>query len=124
MVKGMQSPAKEVNLVIGNSVARKEFSFSGGTAWLDAEGSFHLEVSVAHQRIRCAQYQTGIQFGIGNPRCSSVNWISSPQIVTDKKHCNSSQLVHTGGNWLEELSLQYEKVSCARVQVYCKGKIC
>jgi hypothetical protein len=124
LVKEVQSPAKEVNYAIGNSVARKAFSFSGGDAWLDAEGSFQLKIAVSHQRIRCAEYQTAIQFGTGSQRCNAVNWIGSPVMLTNKKQCNSSQLVHTGGNWLEELSKQYAGISCARIQVYCEGKTC
>lgn len=124
LIKDDRSPAQEVNSVIGGSPARKEFSFLGGNSWLDAEGNFHLEMTVVHKRLLCAQYATHIQFGIGSQRCNTVTWISSPYVVSDKKHCNSAQLLHTGGNWADELAQKYGEISCARVQVHCRGRGC
>jgi hypothetical protein len=43
---------------------------------LDETGAWNLSTAVAHNRLRCATYETGIRLGKGNPACTQVEWLT------------------------------------------------
>jgi len=104
-------------------VNRLDFDFraSESTAWLNAEGDFHLHGWVQHRSLVCATYRMGIRFGVGAPACLNVEWISDPVFVTSQIQCNNARVEHTGGGAAPEIGAQIARVSCAERVVRCSG---
>ena len=93
--------------------------FSRG--WIQQTGAWHISNAVAHTRLRCATYETGIQLGKGNPACSNVEWLTNVNYGTRRTHCNSATLVHTGGGEFANMTDLFEASTCVRVVTRCEG---
>ena len=104
-------------------VNKLDFDFRTGesTAWLNADGDFHLRGWVKHRSLLCATYQMGVRFGIGAPACMNVEWISDPIYVTSQFQCNGARVEHTGGNTAPDIGAQIARISCAERVIRCSG---
>src|SRR5258708_7004547 len=98
-----------------------EFRPSESTAWVNADGDFHLHGWVRHRSLLCATYRMGVRFGIGAPGCLNVEWISDPIYVTSQYQCNSARVEHDGGDAAPEMGVQIAKISCAERVIRCSG---
>lgn len=104
-------------------INRLDFDFraSESTAWLNADGDFHLHGWVRHRSLLCATYKMGVRFGIGAPGCLNVEWISEPFYVTSQFQCNGARVEHDGGGSAPEIGAQIAKITCAERVVRCSG---
>jgi hypothetical protein len=104
-------------------INRLDFDFRAGdsTAWLNADGDFHLHGWVPHRGLLCATYRMGVRFGIGAPGCLNVEWISDPVYVTSQFQCNGARVEHTGGDNASAIGGQIAAITCAERVVRCSG---
>lgn len=104
-------------------INRLDFDFRAGeaTAWLNADGDFHLHGWAQHRSLLCATYQMGVRFGIGAPGCLNVEWISDPVYVTSQFQCNGARVEHDGGGGAPDIGAQIAKVTCAERVIRCSG---
>ncbi len=104
-------------------INRLDFDFRAGesSAWLNADGDFHVHGWVAHRSLRCATYRLGMRFGIGAPGCLNVEWISDPVYLTSQYQCNGATVEHDGGDDAPEIGAQIEKITCAERVIRCSG---
>ena len=100
---------------------RVSFQQQGIRGWLDRTGAWHIRREVAHNRLRCATYETGIRAGTGNPGCSDVEWLSDVGYATRMRHCNSATRLHEGDGRFDSSGDRLEGVTCVRVVVRCQG---
>ena len=92
---GATAPAERVMSLTGNKKLEKLlFNFGNAEASLTPEGKWFIKGQVQHNRIRCATYQLGVRFGVGEKGCTNVNWIGDFEYGTNVKHCNSASLQH------------------------------
>ena len=99
----------------------KEFQRSDTEGRVSESGTWSIRAAVAHTRLRCATYETGIQLGQGNADCSDVRWLSTVQFGTRQTHCNSATLIHTGGGEIAAPKDVFEASNCVRVVTQCNG---
>jgi len=104
-------------------INRLDFDFRTGesTAWLNADGDFHLHGWVPHRGLLCATYQMGVRFGIGAPSCLNVEWITDPVYVTSQFQCNGARVEHDGGGGSPDIGAQIAKITCAERVIRCSG---
>ena len=104
-------------------INRLDFDFrsADSSAWLNANGNFHVHGWVAHRGLRCANYRMGMRFGIGAPGCLNVEWISDPVYLTSQYQCNGANVEHDGGDDAPEIGAQIEKITCAERVIRCSG---
>lgn len=102
--------------------ARLDFEFGEIRAWLLADGNWNIEGIVRHRGALCADYQLGIQFGIGSPGCANVEWIGRPQYVTYHKQCNNAVVRHIGGDLDLSAAQNFERINCGQRLIRCSGK--
>ena len=88
---------------------------------IEEDGVWSITGPVTHNRIRCATYETGIQFGRGNPACSHVEWLTGIEYGTRQRHCNSATLIHRGGGKFTGVEEVFGTLTCARVVTRCAG---
>ena len=103
------------------SSARLDFSFGNVRAWLLQDGNWRIQGDIQHRSIFCGQYELGIQFGIGNPGCSNVEWIGSPAYVTNRTHCNNAMRFHSGGDINYAAAEAFDRINCAQRLIRCSG---
>ena len=100
---------------------RLDFDFGGTKAWLREKGSWHIEGPVAHQGLLCATRELGVRFGVGNPGCTDVRWLSEVDYGTQQKQCNNATAMHSGGGFLPALEPDYLRITCAERVSKCSG---
>ncbi len=88
---------------------------------IEKDGVWTITGPVTHNRIRCATYETGIQFGKGNPACSHVKWLTGIEYGTRQTHCNSATLIHRGGGKFTDVEGVFGTLTCARAVTRCSG---
>lgn len=122
---GKTAPAERVMKLTDNTKLEKlRFNFGSAEASLTPNGNWLIKGQVKHNRVRCATYQLGIRFGVGEKGCTNVNWIGDFEYGTNVKQCNSATLQHTGGGFSDLVVGSVDKVNCAEVKVRCFGKTC
>ena len=114
-------PRRSSNIGGAQSLARLDFYYGDIRAWLLQDGNWHIEGGVQHRGAFCGTYQLGIQFGIGNPGCANVEWISTPIYVTQRRQCNSALIIHVGGDQSQIAADAFDQISCAQRLIYCTG---
>jgi hypothetical protein len=114
-------PRRSNDIGGAQSIARLDFRYGDINAWLLEDGNWHIEGSVTHRGAFCAQYQLGIQFGIGSPGCANVKWLGRPAFVTQRRHCNNAQLNHSGGDINYTAAELFEEINCAQRLIRCSG---
>jgi hypothetical protein len=121
---GLSAPARPTySLDAKPRINRLDFDFRAGesTAWLNADGDFHLRGWVPHRGLLCATYRMGVRFGIGAPGCLNVEWISDPDYVTSQFQCNGARMEHDGGGGAPDIGAQIAKITCAERVIRCSG---
>ena len=121
IVRQVELPVESSAEIINGQSARKTFHRQGVQGWLDETGAWRIEGEVHHGRLRCANYEMGIQLGRGNPACADVEWLTGVEYATRVRHCNSASRVHAGGGEFSDMANRFNEVSCVRVLVRCEG---
>lgn len=98
-----------------------EFNFGAITGWIRNKGGWHIEGMVLHNGLRCGTYELGMRFGVGNPQCTDVKWLSEIEYGTRMRHCNSATQHHDGGGFLPDLAKDFARISCAERVIRCTG---
>ncbi len=97
------------------------FAFPEGEVTLTSSGAWSAKGWIRHAGILCGRYSVGVQFGIGSPGCISVEWKNEPQFSVSKSQCNNAILKHLVYEKIPELKKSFEKITCARRVVRCRG---
>ena len=113
---------KSVDFGVGAEPQKTEFKFDSASAWLRENGTFHVEAEIKHGSLLCGTYEVGVRFGIGQPACTNVSWLSSTQFVSQRKQCNHAWMAHQGSGTDTELVGDVDLVTCAQLVIRCTGK--
>ena len=113
---------KSVDFGVGAQPQKTEFKFDSATAWLRENGAFHVDAEIKHGSLLCGTYEVGVRFGIGQPACTNVSWLSTTQFVSKRKQCNHAWMAHQGSGTDTELVGDVELVTCAQLVIRCTGK--
>ena len=97
------------------------FAFSEGEVSLKSNGEWSTRGWIRHAGVLCGRYSVGVQFGIGSPGCINVEWQNNPQFSVPKSQCNNAVLKHLVYEKAPELKKSFDKITCARRVVRCKG---
>ena len=89
---------------------------------LTEEGFWSITKKVAHTRLLCATYETGVQFGRGDAACSNVNWLTDVDYVTRHKQCNSATMIHSGSGAVGDRKRVFDQSNCVRMVTRCRGR--
>ena len=109
------------NWMPSTDAKKVEFDFPAGEVWLKSDGEWKIGGWIRHAGVLCARYSVGIQFGIGAPSCINVDWQNKPEFSASKQQCNNAILKHLVLDKTPELAKKFEKITCARRIVRCKG---
>jgi hypothetical protein len=107
--------------VEGFRLQRKDFLFGNHTAWLKRDGGWHVEGLVRHGGLLCGTYEVGMRFGVGNPDCTDVRWVSEVRYATSQSQCNESEMQHSGDDSDAALTEQFDAITCAERVIRCSG---
>lgn len=121
VVRQIELPVESSAQTVNGQPSKKTFQGQGMQGWLDNTGAWHIRGEVHHSRLRCGNYETGIQLGRGNPVCADVEWLTNVEYVTSLRHCNSATRLHTGGGEFSAAANPLDEVTCVRVVVRCEG---
>jgi len=113
---------KSIDFGVGAEPQKLEFKFDGASAWVREDGSFHVEAEIKHGSLLCGTYRVGINFGIGKPACTNVNWVADPHYVTKRKQCNNAWMVHAGSGNDSHVVKNFNQITCAQILIKCTGK--
>jgi hypothetical protein len=113
-----QLPRVEVD---GYKLQRKDFRFGNFTAWLKRGGEWHIEGPVSHRGLLCGTYEVGARFGVGNPDCTDVQWVSEVRYVTSLNQCNDAGRQHSGTELDDALVERFDAITCAERVIRCTG---
>lgn len=108
-------------LLPGGEAERLEFDFGDFRGWLSRKGEWYFDGEVRHRGLLCGTYEVGFRFGVGNPGCTDVQWLSEPYFVTRHLQCNNATVAHAGGDFDPGLARVFGQVSCAERVVRCSG---
>lgn len=84
-------------------------------------GRWEFSAKVTHSRLFCATYETGVQFGTGNPTCTEVRWLTPVEFGSRLTHCNNAKRIHNARGEFSTLQGNLDVLTCARVVVRCEG---
>lgn len=117
-----QAAAQHQQLTVeGYKLQRKDFRFGNFNGWLKRGGEWQIEGPVRHHGLLCGTYEVGMRFGIGDPDCTNVQWISGDQFVTSKSQCNEAEMQHSGYGTAPALAEQFDAITCAERVIRCTG---
>jgi hypothetical protein len=117
-----QAVAQHSNIThAGFKLQRKDFRFMDYAAWLKRDGTWHIEGPVRHRGLLCGTYELGMRFGVGNPDCTDVKWVSTDSFVTSQTQCNDAEMLHEGTDINAGLTDQFDAITCAERVVRCSG---
>jgi hypothetical protein len=105
----------------GQQAPVREFQRGDTLGSIRETGAWSIRVAVTHSRLRCATYETGIQFGAGEPDCSGVQWMTNVEFGTRRTQCNNATAVHTGGGEFPATGNLFGSSTCVRVVTTCVG---
>ena len=105
----------------GEQVPTKDFQRGDALGWIRKTGAWNIRAAVAHPRLRCATYETGIQLGAGSRACSDVQWLTNVEFGTRQTQCNNATAVHAGGGKSAEAGNAFGSSTCVRVVTRCTG---
>lgn len=100
---------------------RLDFNYGDITAWIRHKGGWHIEGRVQHRGLLCGTYELGMRFGVGNPRCTDVTWLSEIEYGTGMRQCNSATQHHDGGGFQPGLAKDFARITCAERIIRCTG---
>lgn len=117
-----QAAAQYPQVTVGGyKLQRKDFRFGNFNGWLKRGGEWQIEGPVQHRGLMCGTYEVGMRFGIGNPDCTNVQWISGDEFVTSKSQCNEVEMQHSGNGISPALTEQFDAITCAERVIRCTG---
>jgi hypothetical protein len=88
---------------------------------VEESGAWNIRAEVAHKRLRCATYETGIRLGVGDASCDKVDWLTEVQYGTRQTQCNGATVIHAGRGSFDLPRSTIAPVNCVRVVVRCSG---
>lgn len=103
------------------ALGRLDFGFGDIQAWLLSDGNWHIEGMVQHRSALCANYRLGIRFGVGNPGCANVQWITEDSYGTFEVQCNNALVRHVGGGNDPLAAQNFDRINCGQRLLYCSG---
>jgi hypothetical protein len=106
---------------IGPNLGRLDFRFGEIRGWLLSNGYWHIEGTVQHRGARCAQYRLGLQFGIGEPGCANVKWITDESYGSYEVQCNNAAVRHVGGGESAIAAKNFGRINCGQRLLQCSG---
>ncbi len=121
IVAEVDLPLQEAAPSQASSPTRKAFEARPFRGWLDETGAWALRAEVHHPRLRCATYETGIRFGVGDASCANARWLSNTTYGTRQTQCNGATRVHANEGQLDPPLTALGAVNCVRVLVRCFG---
>jgi hypothetical protein len=101
--------------------AEKAFQQGSTRGRIAESGTWRISTDVAHTRLRCATYETGIRIGQGDADCAAVRWLTDVQFGTRQVQCNSATRIHSGGGDLGITRGTFDAANCVRVVTRCTG---
>jgi hypothetical protein len=101
---------------------RKDFRLGDGAIWVRNGGEWRVEAQVSHPFLLCGTYRVGVHFGIRNPGCTNVQWLTDLDYVTGEIHCNQATRLHVGGDTTEGLRQRFAEISCTERTIKCTGR--
>jgi hypothetical protein len=69
----------------------------------------------------CAEPTKSARFGVGNPDCTDVQWVSGVRYVTSMDRCNDVERQHSGIDLDHTLVEQFDAITCAERFIRCTG---
>lgn len=106
---------------LGENLGRLDFRFGEIRGWLLSNGYWHIEGMVQHRGARCAQYRLGMQFGIGDPGCANVKWITEESYGSHEVQCNNAAVRHVGGDQSTLAAENFGRINCGQRLLQCSG---
>jgi hypothetical protein len=106
---------------IAGAIGRLDFRFNDIQAWLLADGYWHIEGTVSHRGARCGEYRLGLQFGVGNPGCANVQWITEESYGSYEVQCNNASVRHVGGGYSVLAAQNFDRINCGQRLLQCSG---
>jgi hypothetical protein len=88
---------------------------------LKRDGGWHVEGTVRHRGLRCGIYELGMRFGMGNPDCTDVTWVTRDTYATSQYQCNDAEMPHAGTEIDTTLADRFDAITCAERVVRCTG---
>jgi hypothetical protein len=88
---------------------------------LTASGRWEVRGEIAHPRLRCASYQLGLRFGIGDEGCAVVDWQTGAAFLPSRMQCNNAMVIHSGEGSIGLSPAEVSALNCVRVMVRCTG---
>lgn len=96
----------------------RSFDFSG---YVLGDGTWHVSSPVTHRGLICGTYEVGVRFGIGQPGCTDVKWLSEPMYIGSRRQCNEATVDHVGGETTPRLGSQLPSITCVERVLRCRG---
>lgn len=103
-------------------VTRKDFRLPNGSIWVRNSGEWHVEEQISHPFLLCGTYRVGVHFGIGQPGCTGVQWLSDLEYISSETHCNQATRLHIGNGATEALKAPFGAISCVERTILCTGR--
>jgi len=101
--------------------ARIDFDFGDFKMWIRKKGGYHIEGWMHHQGLLCGTYYVAVRFGVGDPGCNNVKWLSGPRYVSQRTQCNNASVLHSGGDVEFPHASQFSEITCAERIIRCTG---
>jgi hypothetical protein len=106
---------------VGTEPRLKEFRGDDTLGQLTESGDWNYRHLVTHSRLRCATYQTGIQFGAGDQGCTEVNWLSEVEFGSTRTQCNNAPVNHRSRGAISMDTEVFKRTNCVRIVTRCAG---
>ena len=121
--QGITSPARPSAMFTPEGKPeRLDFKFGGDiTGWIRNKGGWHVEGTVGHAGLLCGTYELGMRFGVSEPGCSQVHWLSELEYGTRVTQCNNASQHHDGGGYIPALAKDFDRITCAELVIRCTG---
>ena len=112
---------RDLGFAIDPKAARLEFKAFDFSGYLLGDGTWQGSCPVTHRGLLCGTYEVGVRFGVGNPGCTDVAWLSEPVYIGRQRQCNESTVDHVGGETAARLGYQLPYITCVERVVRCTG---
>lgn len=112
---------RDLGFAIDPKAARLEFKAFDFSGYLLGDGTWQVSSPVTHRGLLCGTYEVGVRFGVGNPGCTDVAWLSEAVYVGRQRQCNESTVDHVGGETTPRLGYQLPYITCVERVVRCTG---
>ncbi len=123
----LEAVAKEPLTALGDNTDARTilFEFDRADAFkatLNNKGQWKIEGWIQHNGLFCGDYELGLKFGVGNPGCINVKWLSEAKYATHQKQCNNTRMHHSGWESSPEIIKHLNEITCAQSLLKCTGR--